>query len=285
VLKQIREQGFAHGFELTIRSKSGRIVNILASVETIFLNGEKYAINIIYDITERKKTEEQIRAVNKELESFTYSVSHDLRAPLRAMSGYGQMLLEDYGDKLDENGARIIKVINDNAARMGVLIDELLAFSRLGRKELQKHEIDLKTLAEEAMKELANQIPHKAKINLAELHSVKADPGLMHRVIVNLISNAVKYSSRKENPVVEIRSEVANGELVFSVKDNGAGFDMQYAGKLFGVFQRLHSQEEFAGTGVGLAIVQRIIAKHGGKTWAEGKVNEGATFYFSLPLN
>lgn len=236
------------------------------------------------DITERKKAEEQLLEVNKELEAFSYSVSHDLRAPLRAVNGYAQMLNEDYGTKIDEEGKRIIESIRYNALKMGILIDELLKFSRLGRKELEMKKINMNELIKIILAELNNSITHTANIKVGELHNVKADYSLLYQVMFNLISNAVKYSSRKEHPLVEIFSEEKNDEIIFSVKDNGAGFDMKYYDKLFGVFQRLHRQNEFDGVGVGLALVQRIIAKHGGKIWAEGKVNEGAQFNFSLTI-
>ena len=237
------------------------------------------------DITQGKDAEDQLKEVNKELESFSYSVSHDLRAPLRALNGYAQMLNEDYSQLLDEEGKRIIDAIKYNSKKMGLLIDDLLAFSKLGRKEMQKKEIDMNELTEGVLFDLNKSVKHCAEIKIGNLHKVTADYGLLHQVMFNLISNAVKYSSKKENPVVEIFSKENNGEIIFSVKDNGAGFDMQYADKLFGVFQRLHSQEDFEGTGVGLAIVQRVIAKHRGKVWAESKVNEGAIFNFSLIKN
>jgi len=224
----------------------------------------------------------ELKNINKELEAFSYSVSHDLRAPLRAVSGYASILREDYGPQLDEDGLRIIECINDNTAKMGTLIDELLAFSRLGRKEIQKTEIDIYEMVRGVVTDVNKSVEHGAEIKIDELHKVKADYVLLKQAMYNLISNAVKYSAKKENPVVEISSKEHNGEVIISVKDNGAGFDMRYANKLFGVFQRLHSQEDFEGTGVGLAIVQRIINKHGGKVWAEGKVNEGATFHFSI---
>jgi PAS domain S-box-containing protein len=254
---------------------------------------------ITRDITEQKIASEkiqqlnnelgqnvdQLQSVNKELEAFTYSVSHDLRAPLRAVNGFAQMLNEEYGPKLDEEAKRILQIIKFNATKMGTLIDELLEFSRLGRKEIQKTIVPMNKLTEEVLALLGKSIPHQAQIKLSHLHPVKGDYGLLQQVMLNLLSNAIKYSSRKEHPVVEIFSEQKDGETIFSVQDNGAGFDMRYANKLFGVFQRLHSQEEFEGTGVGLAIIQRIILKHGGKVWAEGKVNEGATFKFSLVTN
>ncbi|MHB8261657.1 MAG: sensor histidine kinase [Bacteroidia bacterium] len=237
------------------------------------------------DISERKKTEEQLKGVNKELEAFTYSVSHDLRAPLRAVNGYAEILNEDYETKLDEEGKHIIETIRYNAIKMGTLIDDLLAFSKLGRKEVQRAKINMNELVEGVFIDLAKSFTHKAEIKIGKLHPLEADYGLMHQVMFNLISNAIKYSSKKEHPLVEIFSEQKNDEVIFSVKDNGAGFDMKYYDKLFGVFQRLHAQEEFDGVGVGLAIIQRIIAKHGGKVWAEGKVNEGAQFNFSVTTN
>jgi PAS domain S-box-containing protein len=274
----------------------GEVKNI-AKDETIFWldttivpfqneDGKPYQyMTIRSDITSRKKAEDKLHAVNKELEAFSYSVSHDLRAPLRAINGYAEILNEDYGAKLDDEGKRIIEIIRDNATRMGTLIDDLLSFSRLGRKEIQMTEIDMNELVDEVMVELNKLMTHHAKIKIGKLHQAKADYGLLRQVMFNLISNAVKYSSKKKSPIVEISSEEKNGEIIFSVKDNGAGFDMQYADKLFGVFQRLHSQDEFEGTGVGLAIVQRIISRHKGRSWAEGKVNEGAVFYFSILKN
>ena len=237
------------------------------------------------EITLRKDAVDQLQAVNKELEAFSYSVSHDLRAPLRAMNGYAEMLKEDYGTKLDEEGKRIIETITDNSTRMGILIDDLLAFSRLGRKEIQKIKIDMIKMVEEVLNELNKSMTHNTKIKVGKLHEVNADYTLLHQVMFNLISNAVKYSSKKKYPVVEISSEEKNGEIIFSVKDNGVGFDMRFAHKLFGIFQRLHKSKDFEGTGVGLAIVHRIISKHGGKVWAEAEFEKGATFNFVLPIN
>jgi PAS domain S-box-containing protein len=226
----------------------------------------------------------QLEAVNKELESFSYSVSHDLRAPLRSINGYAKMIEEDYQEVLDDEGKRLLSIVQHNAQRMGKLIDDLLSFSRLGRKELQKSTIHAKEFIEAAINELNKLAPHHAEIKTGRLADFQADYALINQVFVNLLSNAVKYSSKKEKPVITIDSEIKNNEVIYRISDNGAGFDMKYSDKLFGVFQRLHSDTEFEGTGVGLAIVQRIITKHGGKVWAEGKVNEGATFYFSLPL-
>ncbi|MBI3509304.1 MAG: PAS domain S-box protein [Bacteroidetes bacterium] len=285
VLKQLKETGSVKNSEMTVRNRNGELIEVMTAIETIFYNGEKYTINIIYDITDRKKAEEQLEAVNKELEAFTFSVSHDLRAPLRAVNGYAQMLKEDYGSKLDEEGNRIIDTMRYNAAKMGSLIDDLLAFSRLGRKEIQRADVDMNELVEGVLLEVGKANHYKASVTTGKLHHLNTDYGLMHQVMFNLVSNAFKYSSKKENPAVEISSGEKNNEIIFSVKDNGAGFNMKYAEKLFGVFQRLHSEEEFEGTGVGLAIVQRIIFRQGGRVWAEGETGKGATFYFSLPKN
>ncbi|HEX8516282.1 MAG TPA: PAS domain S-box protein [Bacteroidia bacterium] len=226
----------------------------------------------------------QLEAVNKELESFSYSVSHDLRAPLRAISGYASMVVEDYAGILDEEGKRLLGVVQDNAKKMGGLIDDLLAFSRLGKKEIHKSEINIRELVEATISELNKSTEHHADIRIGNMINVKGDYSLLSQAFFNLISNAVKYSSKKEEPIVTINSEIKGQEAVFSVSDNGAGFDMKYGHKLFGVFQRLHASDEFEGTGVGLAIVQRVVSKHGGRIWAEGVVDEGATFYFTLPL-
>lgn len=231
-----------------------------------------------------EETNRQLETVNKELNSFTYSVSHDLRAPLRAIDGYSKMLEEDYGPKLDKEGLRLLDRIQQNARKMGTLIDDLLVFSKLGRKEIQKSEVNMKLLLEEVINEVKPS-ESTVEIQIGEILSVPADYSLIRQVMINLISNAIKYSSLKDRPTVLIQSEKREGENIYSIKDNGVGFEMEYAHKLFGVFQRLHSNEEFEGTGVGLAVVQRIIHKHGGNVWAESEPGKGATFYFSLPLN
>jgi PAS domain S-box-containing protein len=285
VLKQIRETGSTKNCEMRIRNKSGTIMDVLFSSETILLNGEKFALNIIFDITDRRKAEEQLESVNRELEAFSYSVSHDLRAPLRAIDGYTRMLEEDYEQVFDKEGKRLLNVIQYNANQMGHLIDDLLAFSKLGRKELQKTEINMTELAKKVIIELNRSLEHNAEVTVHNLLPVQADASLMSQVWVNLISNGIKYSSKTAEPAIEIKSEMKNGMIIYSVKDNGVGFDMKYADKLFGVFHRLHKNEEFEGTGVGLAIVQRIIQRHGGEIWADAELNKGATFYFSLRAN
>ncbi|OAI52087.1 hypothetical protein AYO46_06495 [Betaproteobacteria bacterium SCGC AG-212-J23] len=223
----------------------------------------------------------ELEAVNKELASFSYSVSHDLRAPLRAVDGYARMLEEDYAPRLDDEGRRLLTVVRESAGRMGQLIDDLLAFSRLGRQPLARQAVDSATLVREVIDEVRGD--SRASIEVGELQSTPGDRALLKQVWVNLISNALKYSSKAAAPRVEIGSQVEGEETVYCVRDNGAGFDMRYAAKLFGVFQRLHSNDEFPGTGVGLAIVQRVVARHGGRVWAEGKPGAGASFFFSLP--
>jgi two-component system sensor histidine kinase/response regulator len=225
----------------------------------------------------------QLELTNKELESFSYSVSHDLRAPLRSINGYAQIIREEYGNQLADEAKRLFQIIQNNAKKMGNLIDDLLAFARMGRKEMVRLPVDMNKLVKPIVTDIVNSTGTQAHITVHRLLSVHADPVLLSQVYINLISNAIKYSAKKENPEVEIGSFVQDNDHVYFVKDNGAGFDMNYVHKLFGVFQRLHTNEEFEGTGVGLAIVQRIVVKHGGKVWAEGKMNEGATFYFSLP--
>lgn len=240
----------------------------------------------MHEDLENKVTERtlQLKQVNQELEAFSYSVSHDLRAPLRAISGYSAMLKEDYEEKLDNDGNRIVRNIITNAKMMGQLIDDLLAFSRLGKKELIRTTVDMKLLATTVVNELMQQKPeNKYRINIAELPPAKADPGMIKQVLINLAGNAIKYSSKKENPEIEIGFKDEDARTIYYIKDNGAGFDMAYAHKLFGVFQRLHSQQEFEGSGVGLALVKRIIDRHNGEIWAESVEDAGATFYFSLP--
>jgi signal transduction histidine kinase len=227
----------------------------------------------------------ELKAANQELESFSYSVSHDLRAPLRSIDGYSRVLLEDHSEHLTSEGKRVLGVIIKNAHRMGRLIDDLLDFSRLGKQNVTKINLDMHGMFSNVAEDLKSQQTKKVDINIKDILPAQGDSSMLKQVATNLISNAIKYSMKKENPVVEIGSYRQNDELVYYVKDNGAGFDMQYYDKLFGVFQRLHSANEFEGTGVGLALVHRIVTKHGGKIWAEGKVDEGATFYFSLPAN
>jgi signal transduction histidine kinase len=225
--------------------------------------------------------EARVRERTADLESFSYSVSHDLRAPLRAVDGYARMLEEDFGERLDAEGRRLLGVVRDSSARMGHLIDDLLAFSRLGRQEPARRNVDMDALVRDAIAEV--RADSKAAIDTRPLPAAEADPAMLKQVWVNLIGNALKYSSKRAGARVEIGGCQKGAERVYWVRDNGAGFDMRYAQKLFGVFQRLHRADEFPGTGVGLALVQRVVTRHGGRVWAEGKPGEGACFHFSLP--
>lgn len=230
----------------------------------------------------------ELETLNEELESFSYSISHDLRAPLRAINGYAfivkKKLEEKFKNELNEEDRSDFEKIISNTKRMGQLIDDLLSFSRLGRKEIVKTPFEMREIVNQILNDLSAEIdPDKTQIENKISHSAPSDLNMMRQVWVNLVSNALKYSSMKEKIVIEIGSYEGIDEIIFYIKDNGIGFDMDYAGKLFGVFQRLHSQKEFEGVGVGLAVVKKIIQRHRGKAWAEGKVKEGATFYFSLP--
>jgi light-regulated signal transduction histidine kinase (bacteriophytochrome) len=223
----------------------------------------------------------ELEATNQELASFSYSVSHDLRAPLRAMDGYARMLEEDYAARLDDEGRRLLKVVRDNAGRMGRLIDDLLDFSRLGRQPMALQAVDMGALVREVVDEVRGT--QAAAVELGELPNASGDHALLKQVWLNLVFNAFKYSSKQSAPRIDIGGRVEGADNRYWVRDNGVGFDMRYADKLFGVFQRLHRAEDFPGTGVGLAIVQRVITRHRGRVWAESAPGAGACFHFSLP--
>jgi PAS domain S-box-containing protein len=266
----------------------------------------KFLLGISQDITERKLAEHAIRelnaelvgkaaqleATNKELESFSYSVSHDLRAPLRAVDGFALMLEEDYKERLDAEGLRYLAVIRQNSRRMGALIDDLLEFSRLGRQTVAQREVNVDSLVREVIEEVlhaellgeSGAAAPAPRIEVDPLPSARGDRGLLRQVWANLIANAVKYSSKAARPFIQVSGRQVGAENHYSVRDNGVGFNMEYAGQLFRVFQRLHRADEFSGTGVGLAIVQRVVTRHGGRVWAEGKVDHGAVFSFALPI-
>jgi PAS domain S-box-containing protein len=265
----------------------------------------KFLLGISVDITAHKLAEQAIRELNaelrdkaaqlevtnKELESFSYSVSHDLRAPLRAIDGFAQMMEEDYQERLDAEGKRYLSVIRQNSSRMGALIDDLLEFSRLGRQPVARGEVNVDALVREVVEEVLNSEPRGERgvgsaapqIEVGPLPPARGDRGLLRQVWTNLIANAVKYSGKVQRPFIQVSGCEAGAENHYSVRDNGVGFNMQYAEQLFRVFQRLHRAEEFGGTGVGLAIVHRIVTRHGGRVWAEGVENAGAVFSFALP--
>jgi light-regulated signal transduction histidine kinase (bacteriophytochrome) len=226
----------------------------------------------------------ELEAVNAELESFSYSISHDLRAPVRAMLGYTSAIEEDYGAVLDDEGRRLLAVVRDEASRMGNLIDDLLAFSRLGRQPMVSAIVNMTSLARDVAAEHASAAGlERSPFTIDELPSVPGDRTLLRQVWVNLLSNAIKYSSKKTNPLLHVWATREDARVVYHVRDDGVGFDMAYADKLFGVFQRLHRNDEFPGTGVGLAIVKRIVQRHGGAVWADAKLGAGAVFSFALP--
>lgn len=236
---------------------------------------------------ELEKKTSDLEAVNKELEAFAYSVSHDLRAPLRHMVGYTELLQKKISSLLDEKGRHYIGTILESAKRMGTLIDDLLAFSRISRAEARESTVSLDHLVKEVVGELEHETKaRKIAWKISALPELYGDRSMIRLAFVNLVSNAVKFTRTRPRPEIEIgcAANQNDGAVVF-VKDNGVGFDMKYANKLFGVFQRLHSSEAFEGTGIGLATVQRIIRRHGGDVWAESDVDKGATFYFSVPLN
>ncbi len=287
--------------EMNALRRDGTEFPVELSISPLKTNDILTFCGFITDITERKQAEEKIRLfnqqleqmvhdrtlelemVNKELESFSYSVSHDLRAPLRAIHGYMNIFTEEYANKFDDEAQRLTSIIMNNTQKMGRLIDDLLAFSQLGRKELIKTPTSMTQMVLSVCEEQKRlEEGRTIEFIIQQLPNALVDTVTMRQVWINLISNAVKYTKRRNRTVIEIGSDEREDEQIYYVKDNGAGFDMLYYDKLFGVFQRLHSQKEFEGTGVGLAIVQRIVTRHGGRVWADAKPDKGATFYFSL---
>jgi PAS domain S-box-containing protein len=299
------QQGSVRDYPLTLRHVSGSLMPVLYNAST-YRNAQGDVLGVYAaarDISELKLMEEQLRSlnteleirvqqrtqdlteVNEELEAFAYSVSHDLRAPLRAVDGFSHKLLKTYGDQLDSEGRRLLQVVRDNAQRMGQLIDDLLRFSRLGRRELQIEPVDMEALARGVAAELlAPEGERQIKFNCGQLPRANGDGAMLREVWANLIGNAIKFSRDRAVAHITVGGREEGNEVIYWVRDDGAGFDMAYADKLFGVFQRLHRQDEFEGTGVGLALSQRILHRHQGRIWGEGQPDGGATFHFTLPV-
>ena len=296
IIQRITRGESVQNLETVRQSKGGRLINVSITSSPIKDSSGKTigASKVARDITERKLAEEKISQLNAELErrviertaeleAFSYSISHDLRAPLRAMGGFARMLQEDYAATFPPEAGRQLERIHENAMKMGLLIDGLLEFSRLSRQPLNKRTVSPAKIANRVLEELQSDMEGRhVKITIGDLPDGEADPTLLHQVFMNLLSNALKYSRRCDPAVIEVGARKDGGRCVYFIKDNGAGFEMEYAHNLFGVFQRLHRADQFEGTGVGLAIVQRIIRRHGGRVWAEAEPDKGATFYFTL---
>jgi PAS domain S-box-containing protein len=297
-MDKINRQGFVDNEEIQLVTLKGR--EFSASVTAVMKKdsaGNIYYDGIIEDISERKETERHIQqlntalreramvleSVNHELEAFSYSVSHDLRAPLRAVDGFSRILLDEYADQLNDTGKDRLKRIRAAAQRMATLIDDLLKLSRITRSELKREDVNLSVLAGEVIEELHRQEPERVVQCMIQPDLIAwGDARLLRIVLDNLLGNAWKFTGKRPDAQIEFGMHSQDGESVYFVRDNGAGFEMAYAEKLFGAFQRLHETSEFPGTGIGLATAQRIIHKHGGRIWAEGEVEKGATFYFTL---
>ncbi|MCX5811527.1 MAG: ATP-binding protein [Proteobacteria bacterium] len=300
-LRRIDPDSTPKNYEIRFITRQGDLRDISITVDLV--HGTQKSVLSFMDITELKRAEREVRqlneelekrvrqrtvqleAANKELEAFSYSVSHDLRTPLISIEGFSHMLSEKYGKDLNEKAQMYLNAILKSTKQMNQLINDLLALSRLKRKDFEVEDLDMGEIAKDVFEEL-KVINRGRKINFlinSAPHGT-GDPSMIREVFMNLLSNAIKFTKHRDIAIIEVGGEAGKDENMFFVKDNGAGFDMEHAEKIFNAFQRLHNDNEYEGTGIGLAIVQRIIARHGGRVWAEGKIDEGATFYFTLPI-
>ncbi len=293
MMDAVGSKGFLMDHEVELKRKDGTPFWAMLSVNSVDYGGSQATMASVYDITERKKAEQalaertaKLEEINKELESYSYSISHDLRAPLRAIDGYARMLLKKHGHEFDEDSMRKFNVIRSSSQMMGQLIEDILTLSRLGRAKMSIANLEMEGIIKDVWKELQTINPERnMTLNIQAMPSAYGDRTLIKQVYANLLANAVKFTKYKDPAEIEAGGYTDGDDDVYYVKDNGIGFDMTYYDKLFGIFQRLHNNPDFEGTGVGLAIIHRVILMHGGKVWAEGKVDEGATFYFTLPLS